>query len=65
MASLFHYILVMPTNNKEKNDNFYNLFKEMLENQSKILKNQDYIMSSLDRMQGEKPKPSDEAWRSI
>lgn len=44
------------TDNKEKKDSFYALFKEILETQTKILANQEYIKSSLDRMQGERPK---------
>lgn len=67
MASRFPYIFVMATTtNKEKNENFYTLIKELLETQNKILQNQEYIKSSLDRMQGESSKPSAaDIWGSI
>lgn len=67
MASRFPYISVMATNNKEKNEDFYTLIKELLDTQNKILQNQEYIKSSLERMQGEsKPVPSvADLWGSI
>ena len=67
MASRFPYIFVMATtDNKDKKDSFYALFKEILETQNKILANQEYIKSSLDRMQGEKPKQSvSDLWGNI
>ena len=66
MASRFPYISVMATNNKEKNEDFYTLIKELLDTQNKILQNQEYIKSSLDKMQGERPKQSaDDLWGGI
>lgn len=67
MASRFPYIFGMATtDNKDKKNSFYALFKEILETQNKILANQEYIMSSLDRMQGERTKQSaSDLWGSI
>ena len=56
----------MATNNKEKNDNFYELFKEILETQNTIIKNQAEMKELIVSLGGKNKKTSDaDIWGSI
>lgn len=67
MASRFPYIFVMAaTTNKENKENFYELFKEILETQNTIIKNQAEIREAIAAIGGQKAKPSDaDIWENI
>lgn len=66
MASRFPYIFLMATNdNKDKKNDFYTLFKEILDTQSLILKNQAEIKDAIAELKSAKPKQSADIWGSI
>ena len=56
----------MATNdNKEKKNDFYTLFKEILDTQSLILKNQAEIKDAIAELKSAKQKQSADIWGSI
>ena len=66
MASLFPYIFLMATtDNKEKKDSFYALFKEILETQNTIIRNQAEIKDAIAELKSAKAKPSADIWGNI